>query len=166
MKKSSLRKTTSASGEIRDDRSLNSTISAKEGWLRIRIGIHTGAVVAGVIGRKKFSYDVWGNTVNIASKMEHNSVAGSILISEETYKRLRSNYSFIERGEIELKGKGSMKTYFLTGRKSADITSSAETIRNTTLQAQSKISKRNSFLNECDKQPNFAPHKSRKLLEV
>lgn len=91
--------------------------AAKEGWLRLRIGIHTGSVVAGVIGRKKFSYDLWGNAVNIASRMESNSVAGNILVSEETYRRLRDNYSFIERGRIKVKGKGRMNTYFLTGRK-------------------------------------------------
>ena len=91
--------------------------AAKEGWLRIRIGIHTGSVVAGVIGRKKFSYDLWGNAVNIASRMERYSVAGNILVSEETYLRLRDEYEFVERGNIEVKGKGDMKTYFLAGRK-------------------------------------------------
>lgn len=89
---------------------------AKEGQLRIRIGIHTGSVVAGVIGRKKFSYDLWGNTVNVASRMEHHSIAGSILASEESYRRLRSKYKFVERERIEVKGKGSLNTYFLVGR--------------------------------------------------
>jgi adenylate cyclase len=98
--------------------------SAKEGWLRIRIGIHTGSVVAGVIGRKTFSYDLWGNTVNVASRMEQNSVAGNILVSEETYRRLRNDYLLIVRGKIEVKGKGSMNTYFLAGRKPANVVSS------------------------------------------
>lgn len=93
--------------------------TAKEGWLRIRVGIHTGSAVAGVIGIKKFSYDLWGNTVNVASRMEHNSVAGNILVSEESYRRLCDKFMFIERGEVEIKGKGMMKTYFLIGRKSA-----------------------------------------------
>lgn len=92
--------------------------TAKEGWLRIRVGIHTGSAVAGVIGTKKFSYDLWGNTVNVASRMEHNSVAGNILVSDESYRRLRDKFMFIERGEVEVKGKGLMKTYFLIGRKS------------------------------------------------
>lgn len=89
---------------------------AKDGWLRLRIGIHTGAVVAGVIGKKKFSYDLWGNTVNIANQMERNSFGGCILVSQETYFRLKDKYLMIERGEIEIKGKGIIKTYLLVGK--------------------------------------------------
>ena len=81
----------------------------------IRIGIHTGAVVAGVIGIKKFIYDVWGDTVNTASRMESHGIPGQIQASERAYKQLKHKYSFKERGIINVKGKGEMKTYLLQG---------------------------------------------------
>jgi class 3 adenylate cyclase len=81
--------------------------------LGIRIGINTGPVVAGVIGTSKFAYDLWGDTVNIASRMESTSVPGRIQVSLSTYGLLRENYEFEARGEIEVKGKGKMQTYFL-----------------------------------------------------
>ncbi len=84
---------------------------------RIRIGINTGPVVAGVIGTHKFTYDLWGDTVNIASRMESQGIAGSIQVAPATYQRLRDMYQFEERGEIDVKGKGAMVTYWLTGRK-------------------------------------------------
>ena len=71
-----------------------------------------------MIGRKKFIYDIWGDTVNIASRMESNGLAGSIQVSEECYQRLRSTYVFEDRGIIQVKGKGEMRTYFLKGRSS------------------------------------------------
>ncbi len=82
----------------------------------LRIGISTGPVVAGIIGSKKFIYDLWGDTVNIASRMESLGQFGAIQVSEPTYERLQDKYTFERRGKIEVKGKGKMSTYFLTGR--------------------------------------------------
>lgn len=87
--------------------------------LTMRIGINTGPAVAGVIGTNKFIYDLWGDTVNIASRMESFGLAGCIQVSSTTYKILQNKYSFKERGLIPIKGKGEMTTYLLTGRQSA-----------------------------------------------
>jgi class 3 adenylate cyclase len=87
----------------------------KNQTLDIRIGIHTGCVVAGVIGVKKMVYDVWGDTVNTASRMESHGIPGQIQVSEQTYERLKGKYEFKERGFIDVKGQGKMKTYFLQG---------------------------------------------------
>jgi urea transport system substrate-binding protein len=87
---------------------------------RLRIGIHTGSVVAGVIGTKKFAYDLWGDTVNIASRMESHGVAGRIQVTAATYERLKNKYLFEQRGATSIKGKGEMITYWLIARKVAD----------------------------------------------
>jgi adenylate cyclase len=84
--------------------------------LTIRIGINTGSVVAGVIGRKKFIYDLWGDAVNTASRMESHGEPSKIHVTEVVYERLKDTFTFEDRGEIEVKGKGLMKTYFLTGK--------------------------------------------------
>ena len=85
--------------------------------LSIRIGINTGPVIAGIIGTKKFIYDLWGDTVNIASRMESHGIPGSIQVTEETYKRLKNQYVFEDRGLISVKGKGEMNCYLLKGEK-------------------------------------------------
>jgi adenylate cyclase len=89
----------------------------------VRVGIHTGPVIAGVIGIKKFSYDLWGDTVNLASRMEELGVADHIQVSPATYAQLQARYLLSERSPIQVKGKGEMPTYFLMGRKEALPTS-------------------------------------------
>ncbi len=83
--------------------------------LRVRIGIDTGPVVAGVIGRAKFSYDLWGDTVNTASRMESHALPGTIQVTERTYERLRERFELRQRGTVEVKGKGPMTSYLLLG---------------------------------------------------
>lgn len=86
--------------------------------LSIRVGLHSGSAVAGVIGTKKFAYDIWGDTVNIASRMESHGEPGKIHISEETASYLKYDYEVEPRGAITVKGKGMMETFYLLGRKS------------------------------------------------
>jgi PAS domain S-box-containing protein len=85
--------------------------------LQIRIGINTGQVIAGVIGRQKFIYDLWGDAVNIASRMESSGLPGKIQVTTHTYELLQDRYKFEERGIISVKGRGEMMTYWLRGRK-------------------------------------------------
>lgn len=85
--------------------------------LQIRIGINTGVVVAGVIGTKKFIYDLWGDTVNVASRMEASSEPGQIQVTAATYDRLRDHYWLEPRGRIAIKGRGEMETYWLRGHR-------------------------------------------------
>ncbi len=87
----------------------------------MRTGIHTGPAVAGVIGTKKFIYDVWGDTVNTASRMESHGVGGEIQVSEATYKVLKDKYILEQRGMIEIKGKGRLMTYWLQGKMNSMI---------------------------------------------
>ncbi len=88
-----------------------------DGSFDIRIGINTGPVVAGVVGTKKFAYDIWGDTVNIAARMESSSEPGRINISEDTYKQVQSDFDFEfeYRGELEVKNRGHLKMYFVNG---------------------------------------------------
>lgn len=84
---------------------------------QLRIGINSGSIVAGVIGTKKFSYDLWGDTVNVASRMESQGLPGRIQVTEATYALLKDQYLLEERGRIFVKGKGEMVTYWLIGKR-------------------------------------------------
>ncbi len=84
---------------------------------QLRIGISSGPVIAGVIGVRKFAYDLWGDTVNVASRMESTGIANRIQVTPEIYDHLRNRYTFEHRGPILVKGRGQMESYWLTGRK-------------------------------------------------
>ena len=84
--------------------------------VELRVGIDTGPVVAGVIGRRKFIYDLWGDTVNTASRMESHGIPGRIQVTERVVERLRGTFRFEPRGTVEIKGKGGLPTWLLEGR--------------------------------------------------
>ncbi|MDX1959763.1 MAG: adenylate/guanylate cyclase domain-containing protein [Leptospiraceae bacterium] len=86
-------------------------------YWEVRIGIHSGSVIAGVIGEKKFAYDVWGDSVNIASRLESSGEAGKINISSKTYGLVKDNFICEYRGKIAAKSKGELDMYFLVARK-------------------------------------------------
>gem|GEM_PF-646143 len=96
-------------------------IEAGDKTFDIRIGIHSGSVVAGIVGVKKFAYDIWGDTVNTAARMEQNSSPGRINISEKTYLLAKDQFTFIYRGEINAKNKGAMKMYFAEKLSQAEL---------------------------------------------
>lgn len=90
---------------------------ARDLALEVRIGIHSGPLVAGVIGERKFIYDLWGDTVNVASRMESHGVAGAVQITDAVRERLAGEYDVEARGGLAVKGRGTMKTWFLRGRR-------------------------------------------------
>lgn len=92
-------------------------ISPDGGNVEIRIGFHSGPLIAGVIGESRFLYDMWGDTVNVASRMESLGVPGKIQVSDETHDILAEKYAFEPRGTIEVKGRGEMQTWWLSGRR-------------------------------------------------
>jgi class 3 adenylate cyclase len=87
--------------------------------LDARFGINSGPVVAGVIGLRKFAYDIWGDTVNVASRMESHGVKNRIQIASNTYELVKDHFACEERGFIEVKGKGTMHAFWLNGKKQA-----------------------------------------------
>jgi class 3 adenylate cyclase len=109
------------------DRSNNEDLA----HFRIRIGINTGPVVGGVVGTKKFAYDIWGDTVNVAARMENNSEANRINISENTYQLVKDRFECEYRGEIDVKNKGMMKMYFVHGPKKDESRLESKEVRKT-----------------------------------
>ena len=88
-----------------------------ESFFEVRLGIHSGPVVAGIVGTKKFAYDIWGDTVNVASRMESSGHVGKVNISETTYHLIKDHFTCIHRGKIAAKSKGEVDMYFVEGTK-------------------------------------------------
>lgn len=99
-----------AQGLLQDVRDFNETWEAD---LQIRVGVNTGNLVAGVIGKSKFIYDLWGDTVNVASRMESTGMPMRIHVSEATWGQTRDSFSYGDAVEVAVKGKGQMRSYFL-----------------------------------------------------
>ncbi|MBV9353550.1 MAG: adenylate/guanylate cyclase domain-containing protein, partial [Mycobacterium sp.] len=91
----------------------------------LRIGLAAGPVVAGVVGARRFFYDVWGDAVNVASRMQSTDHEGRIQVPHDVYERLKHDFLFEERGDVEVKGKGVMRTWYLVGTRSVEVGSVA-----------------------------------------
>jgi len=98
-----------------DKRQREKNITGTAAW-ELRIGIHTGPIVAGVVGKRKYAYDIWGDTVNIASRMESNGEAGKVNISDSTYQRIKEHYQCLYRGKISAKNIGEVDMYFVESK--------------------------------------------------
>jgi adenylate cyclase len=98
-----------------EKRQREKNITGIAGW-ELRIGIHTGPVVAGVVGKKKYAYDIWGDTVNIASRMESNGEPGKVNISASTYRQVSEHYQCLYRGKISAKNIGEVDMYFVESK--------------------------------------------------
>jgi class 3 adenylate cyclase len=85
--------------------------------LQVRMGIHTGTVVAGIVGKQKYSYDLWGDVVNTASRLENTSLPGRIHVANTVHARLLDDFELEQRGLVEIKGMGPIETFFLNGEK-------------------------------------------------
>ena len=96
---------------------MNNVLPKIDKSLNLKIGISSGEVVAGVIGKRKFIYDLWGDTVNVASRMEKYGKESKIQISNNTYKLIKNKYNFSDKNSIQIKGKGTMDTFFLISKK-------------------------------------------------
>ena len=84
-------------------------------YFETRIGIHTGPVVAGIVGIKKFAFDIWGDTVNIAARLENNSDVGKVNISQSTFELVKSQFDCTYRGKVKAKNKGEIDMYYVNG---------------------------------------------------
>jgi class 3 adenylate cyclase len=91
-------------------------VHGEQAW-ELRLGIHTGPLIAGVIGKNKFAYDIWGDTVNIAARMESSGEVGKVNISGSTYELVKDKYECTYRGKIKAKNKGEVDMYFVEGLK-------------------------------------------------
>jgi guanylate cyclase len=98
---------------------IQNQLNASNFPVEFRIGISSGPVIGGVIGRKKFVYDIWGDAVNIASRMESQGIAGKIQITKTTYQIIQEQFVCERRGKIHVKGRGEMDTWFLVGSKAS-----------------------------------------------